>query len=59
MTTYQIISAQGADLGTYTAASEADALDAMARDAGYASEAEATEVAGPFEGTVVAVAAGL
>lgn len=54
--TYQITSAQGIDLGTYAAADEAGALDAMARDAGYASQAAAAEAVGPFEGTVKAVA---
>lgn len=55
---YQITSSEGADLGIYEGETEADALDAMARDAGYADEAEATRVVGrPFEGTVEVVPA--
>lgn len=52
MTTFQIISSAGQDMGTYTAATPAEALDAMAQDAGYADAADAADVAGPFEGTV-------
>jgi hypothetical protein len=52
---YQIISAEGVNLGCYVAESEAGALDVMAQDAGYRDQAEAAEVAGPFEGTVEAV----
>ena len=53
--TFRIISSAGQDMGTYTAETPAEALDAMARDAGYASAEEAAEVAGPFEGTVEVV----
>lgn len=52
MRTYLITSNAGVNMGCYVAESEADALDAMAIDAGYASQADAAEVAGPFEGTV-------
>jgi hypothetical protein len=55
MTTYRIISSAGVDMGTFEGATEAEALDVMARDAGYRDSAEAAEVAGPFEGTVEAV----
>ena len=40
------------ELGTYEAETAEEALDAMARDAGYRNAAEAAEVAGPFEGVV-------
>jgi hypothetical protein len=39
MTTYQITSSAGVDMGTYEGETAADALDAMARDAGYESQA--------------------
>ena len=46
MTTYRITNTiSGQDLGTYTATSEAEALNAMARDAGYADANEAGHVA--------------
>lgn len=55
MTSYQITSSAGVDMGIYEGETPADALDAMARDAGYKSQADAAAVAGPFTGTVVEV----
>lgn len=58
MTTYQITSSAGADLGTYEGATPAEALDAMCRDAGYKSAADAvTSGIAPFEGTVTETSA--
>lgn len=60
MTSYQITSSAGVDLGTYEAATADEALDAMARDAGYASQAAAVD-AGivPFDGRVTLVEPGM
>ena len=52
MAQFRIISEQGFDFGVYEAGSADEALDAMARDAGYASAADAAATVGPFEGTV-------
>jgi len=53
MTTYKITSSAGVELGTYEADSVAGALDAMARDAGYASQADAVaQGVEPFTGIV-------
>jgi hypothetical protein len=52
---YQITSSQGQDMNVYTADSASEALDAMARDAGYADAAAAAREVGPFEGTIVDV----
>ena len=46
-TTYNIANrTSGLILGAYAAASEVDAIDAMSRDAGYASTADAAETLG-------------
>ena len=44
----------GVDLGAYEGATEAEALDAMARDAGYTDYAEAQSVAPAAYGEIVA-----
>lgn len=45
--------ASGADLGNYSGETKADALDAMARDAGYSSYAECCEVTGAERGDII------
>lgn len=57
MRQWRITSGSGVEMGAYEGATEAEALDAFARDAGYADQAEAVRVAGPFEGTVEEVQA--
>ncbi len=42
-------------MGTYTAETPAEALDAMAQDAGYASQADAAAQGMAFTGTVEVV----
>lgn len=56
MKTFQIISSAGVDMGQYKGANAAEALDAMARDAGYRDQADAAETAGAFEGSVTEMA---
>lgn len=46
MTTYRIESEAGVVLGDYDGADEAEALDAYARDAGYADYAEVQATVG-------------
>jgi len=53
---WRVTSSAGVDLGVWSGATPADALDAMARDAGYENQADATAIAGPFDGTVERVA---
>lgn len=53
MTTYTITSTAGIHLGTYTAADKASALDALARDAGYADYAEAQAIAPSINDLIV------
>ena len=54
MTTYQITSSAGVDMGVYAGESPEAALDAMARDAGYpGGQADvAAQGIAPFDGTV-------
>ena len=52
MTTYLIESSAGVTLGYYKGIDTLDALDAMARDAGYTDYAESVEAVGPFDGTI-------
>lgn len=53
MTTYRITSNVGIDLGYFSGTCPGDALDAMAREAGYADQADAlASGVAPFHGTV-------
>lgn len=50
---YRIVSDVGQDMGVYEGRNPEEALDAMARDAGYESQADAeTRGIAPFRGTV-------
>jgi len=55
MTTFRITSSAGQDLGTYKGETAADALDAMAQDAGYRDQADAAQTVGAFDGKVEVV----
>lgn len=56
MNTYRIVSSMGCDFGTYEAESKEEALDKLARDAGYMSNKHAEDVCNaPFDGTVTEV----
>lgn len=52
MRTYLIVSSAGVDMGQYSGATPADALDAMARDAGYRDQADAAAQGMPFDGSL-------
>jgi hypothetical protein len=54
---YRITSYEGVILGAFEAGSEADALDALARSAGYRNAEHSTSVVGAFYGTVTEVSA--
>ena len=58
MKNYEITNpTSGVNLGTYQGETPEEALDAMARDAGYADAAEAAEVAGKIDLTVTEITA--
>jgi hypothetical protein len=46
MSTYRIVSIDGIDFGTYEGLCEVDALDAMAREAGYQNWSAGCQVTG-------------
>ena len=52
---WRITSEAGYPLGVYAGGSVADALDALAVDAGYGSHADVIAVVGPFKGHVAYV----
>jgi hypothetical protein len=53
MSFYRIVSNEGIDLGTYEGNTPTEALDAMARDAGYKSQKDAVSSGiEPFFGTI-------
>jgi hypothetical protein len=53
---WRIVSDAGVDMGVYSGRSRLDALDAMARDAGYASEDDANASGiEPFSGVVTRI----
>lgn len=57
--TFEITSSAGVNLGTYAAKSPKEALNAMARDAGYESQAHAEKATGEaFSGKVTEVVLG-
>lgn len=55
MRTYEITSSEGVYFGAYEAETVADALNAMARDAGYRDADDAASQVGAFEGTITEV----
>lgn len=55
MAHFQIVSSAGVEMGTYEADTASEALDAMARDAGYRDQADAASQVGAFDGTVTEV----
>lgn len=53
MRLYQITSIDGVDMGIWAASSPKEALNNMAREAGYDDQVQAEEATGkPFSGTV-------
>lgn len=53
MTKYQITSSAGVDMGAFEGETEVEALDAMARDAGYANQADViADGIAPFDGVI-------
>lgn len=53
MAKFRFVSSAGVDLGVFEGETEAEALDAMAQDAGYESQADAEEVVGAWDGVAV------